>query len=96
MLYSYYYNTNLLGSLLQFSVEDKTAFEIPLNQVNKSTKNKNEVTIEFHQSDEAPVSLVEMRFHIPTNQEDEQDPVKVCPMFSYALYLLIRICCCYN
>ena len=38
------------------------------------TQGKNEVTLEFHQSEEAPVSLVEMRFHIP-NTEGEEDPV---------------------
>lgn len=69
-------NVHFIGSLLKFSVEEKTAFEIPLSQVSQCTKNKNEVVLEFHQSDDAPVSLVEMRFHIPTNQEDEQDPVK--------------------
>lgn len=29
------------------------------------TSSKNEVILEFHQSEEAPLSLVEMRFHIP-------------------------------
>ena len=47
---------------------------------------KNEVVMEFHQSDEAAMSLVEMRFHIPpsaggagediTGEEVEEDPVK--------------------
>ncbi|KAI6648007.1 FACT complex subunit SSRP1-like [Oopsacas minuta] len=68
---------NITGSLLDFSVEDKTAFEIPLSQVNKSTHTKNEITLEFHQSEEAPVCLVEMRFHIPTNPDNEEDTVKV-------------------
>lgn len=40
------------------------------------TSGKNEVTLEFHQSEEAPVSLVEMRFHIP-NTDGEDDPVQV-------------------
>ena len=30
------------------------------------TSGKNEVVLEFHQSEDAPLSLVEMRFHIPT------------------------------
>ena len=30
------------------------------------TSGKNEVVLEFHQSEEVPLSLVEMRFHIPT------------------------------
>ena len=45
---------------------------------------KNEVIMEFHQSDEAAMSLVEMRFHIPNStqtgeeggDEGEDDPVK--------------------
>ena len=39
------------------------------------TSGKNELTLGFHQSEEAPVSLVEMRFHIP-NVEGETDPVQ--------------------
>ena len=35
---------------------------------------KNEVTLEFHQGDNTPVSMVEMRFHIP-NTDGEEDPV---------------------
>ena len=42
-----------------------------------STTSKNEVTLEFHQNDEAAVSLVEMRFHIPSEQNPEGDPVEV-------------------
>ena len=54
------------------------------------TSGKNEVILEFHQSDDVPLSLVEMRFHIPTstaaasgeggeaeNGEEENNPVKV-------------------
>ena len=35
---------------------------------------KNEVTLEFHQGENTSVSMVEMRFHIP-NTEGEEDPV---------------------
>lgn len=63
------------GSLLSFNVESKTSFEIPLNVVSQCTPGKNEVTLEFHQNDEAPVSLMEMRFHIPTTESAETDPV---------------------
>ena len=55
------------------------------------TSGKNEVVLEFHQSEEVPLSLVEMRFHIPTSTastaaeggeaedggEEENNPVKV-------------------
>lgn len=63
------------GSLLSFNVENKTSFDIPLNVVSQCTPGKNEVTLEFHQDDEGPVSLMEMRFHIPTTETAETDPV---------------------
>lgn len=34
------------------------------------------VTLEFHQNDDTPVSLVEMRFHIPMTESAEVDPVE--------------------
>ena len=64
------------GSLLSFMVDSKPAFEIPLEEVSQAIPGKNEITLEFHQNDETPVSLVEMRFHIP-NVEGSEDPVKV-------------------
>ncbi|XP_058803231.1 FACT complex subunit Ssrp1 [Phymastichus coffea] len=63
------------GSVLSFDVGHHTAFEIPLYNVSSCTTGKNEVTLEFHQSDDAPVSLMEMRFHIPTTDTSETDPV---------------------
>ena len=44
------------------------------------TAGKNEVTLEFHQSEEAAQCLVEMRFHIPagiTQADSEEDRAKV-------------------
>ena len=54
------------------------------------TSGKNEVVLGFHQSEDVPLSLVEMRFHIPTSMaaatneggeaeegEEEINPVKV-------------------
>ncbi|XP_050437170.1 FACT complex subunit Ssrp1 isoform X2 [Adelges cooleyi] len=64
------------GAILSFDIGNLTAFEIPLNNVSQCTTGKNEVTLEFHQNDEAPVSLCEMRFHIPTAElAGDQDPV---------------------
>lgn len=63
------------GSLLSFNVDNKTSFEVPLDVVSQCTPGKNEVTMEFHQSDEGPVSLMEVRFHIPTTETAETDPV---------------------
>jgi len=64
------------GSVLSFDVEKSTAFEVPLSNVSHCTNAKNEVTLEFHQNDEAPVSLVELRFHIPTDPNSSIDPVQ--------------------
>ena len=65
------------GNALDFSVSDKLAFEVPLNNVSNSMTSKNEVTLEFHQNDDANVSLMELRFHIPPGQNEEVDPVEV-------------------
>lgn len=64
------------GSSLSFDVEKKTSFEIPLSNVSQCTTGKNEVTIEFHQNDDAPVSLMEMRYHIPVTETSDSDPVE--------------------
>ncbi|KAG7199932.1 hypothetical protein KM043_014368 [Ampulex compressa] len=64
------------GSVLSFDVGHHTAFEIPLYDVSQCNTGKNEVTLEFHQNDDAPVSLMEMRFHIPVSDIAEQDPVE--------------------
>lgn len=65
------------GSVLSFDIGNNTAFEIPLNHVSQSSTGKNEVTLEFHQNDDAPVSLMEMRFFIPSNElAGDLDPVE--------------------
>lgn len=63
------------GAVLSYDIENKTSFEIPLNHVSQCTTGKNEVTLEFHQNDDAPISLMEMRFHIPTSESADTDPV---------------------
>ncbi|CAL1275119.1 unnamed protein product [Larinioides sclopetarius] len=64
------------GSALSFDVDKTTAFEIPLTNVSHCTSAKSEVTVEFHQNDDVPVSLMEMRFHIPTDPNSSVDPVQ--------------------
>ncbi|XP_011883012.1 PREDICTED: FACT complex subunit Ssrp1 [Vollenhovia emeryi] len=64
------------GSVLSFDVGHHTAFEIPLYDVSQCNTGKNEVTLEFHQNDDAPVSLMEMRFHIPVSDSTDQDHVE--------------------
>ncbi|KAG5863803.1 hypothetical protein JTB14_017774 [Gonioctena quinquepunctata] len=65
------------GSVLSFDIGSSSAFEIPLNHVSQCTAGKNEITMEFHQNDDAPVSLMEMRFFIPANElAGDVDPVE--------------------
>ncbi|GFQ67347.1 FACT complex subunit SSRP1 [Trichonephila clavata] len=64
------------GSVLSFDVDKSTAFEVPLTNVSHCTSAKNEVTLEFHQNDDVPVSLMELRFHIPTDPMSSIDPVQ--------------------
>ena len=68
------------ANALDFVVGHHTAFEVPLNNVSHCTQGKNEVTLEFHQNDDAAVSLMELRFHIPSDQSSETDPVNVSNM----------------
>ncbi|XP_036359846.1 FACT complex subunit SSRP1 isoform X1 [Octopus sinensis] len=63
--------TRFRGNALNFEVEKNMAFEIPLTNVSHATTNKNEVTLEFHQNDDAAVSLMELRFHIPSELEKD-------------------------
>nr|CAD7601946.1 unnamed protein product [Timema genevievae] len=64
------------GSVLSFDIGSNTAFEIPLNNVSHCTTGKNEVTLEFHQNDDAAVGLMEMRYHIPSSElAGDVDPV---------------------
>ena len=63
---------------MSFKVDGRTAFEIPLQEVSQVTSGKNEVTLEFHQGETTPVSLLEMRFYVPPNTGEEgPDPVQV-------------------
>ncbi|KAL2077845.1 hypothetical protein ACEWY4_027349 [Coilia grayii] len=65
------------GPLLSFDVSDSPAFEIPLSNVSQCATGKNEVTLEFHQNDDAEVALMEVRFYVPpSNGEEGGDPVE--------------------
>uniref|UniRef100_A0A3P8ZAD7 FACT complex subunit SSRP1 n=1 Tax=Esox lucius TaxID=8010 RepID=A0A3P8ZAD7_ESOLU len=65
------------GPLLSFDVNDSSVFEIPLASVSQCATGKNEVTLEFHQNDDAEVSLMEVRFYVPPGTADEgADPVE--------------------
>nr|CAG4641539.1 EOG090X02Z1 [Eurycercus lamellatus] len=64
------------GSSMSFDVGNHTAFEIPLSNVSQCTTGKNEVTLEFHQNDDAPVSLMEMRLYIQSSEQGGDDAVE--------------------
>ncbi len=57
-------------------MDNKQAFEVPLKNVSNSNKGKNEITLQFHQADDARVSLMEIRFYVPPN-DGEGDAVEV-------------------
>jgi len=63
------------GNVLSFDVDDATSFELPLSYVSQCTNGKNEVTLEFHSHEDAPINLMEMRFHVPPTAEDP-DPTE--------------------
>ena len=65
-----------LASNLSFEVDSKQAFEIPLKNVSNSNKGKNEITLQFHQAEDAKVSLMEVRFYVPSG-DVEEDAVEV-------------------
>lgn len=62
---------------MEFRVDNLTAFDVPLSYVSHAQTAKNEVAIEFHPNDDAPVSLTEMRFYVPGDSSNKTDPVQV-------------------
>lgn len=68
-----YGRAEVKGQVLEFEVDDKPCFEIPLNTVSNCTAGKSEAALEFHQNDDCSVSLMEMRFHIPTDPDADED-----------------------
>lgn len=71
-------------------MEGQTAFEIPLVNVSRSITAKNEVTIEFTPNDDAAVSLVELRFHVPSDTTSDVDPVNVSKC-TYMCYFVASV-----
>ncbi|KAK0407736.1 hypothetical protein QR680_003557 [Steinernema hermaphroditum] len=73
-----YGRCEMKGQSMEFIVDDKTNFEIPLSNVSNCRLGKQEATMEFHVNDDCPVSLVEMRLHIPQDPDaaDDVDPVE--------------------
>ncbi|KIH55891.1 structure-specific recognition protein [Ancylostoma duodenale] len=73
-----YGNCQVDGQSVEFTLDNKPVFEVPLSNVANCVGNKSEATLEFHQNDDCPTSLIEMRFHMPADVEDEEsDPVEI-------------------
>ncbi|GMR42817.1 hypothetical protein PMAYCL1PPCAC_13012, partial [Pristionchus mayeri] len=66
-----YGDARIKGPNLEFSVDGKLAFEVPLQNVNKCIAAKNEATLEFQDNDDAPVALTEMRFFMAEEEQGE-------------------------
>ncbi|CAH8546058.1 unnamed protein product [Heterobilharzia americana] len=60
------------GDVLEFSVKNAMAFEVPLSNVANATMNKNEIIFEFHPNDEAEICLSEMRLYTPGTEADRE------------------------
>lgn len=72
-----YGNCQVDGQSVEFTLDNKPVFEVPLSNVANCLGNKSEATLEFHQNDDCPTSLIEMRFHMPADVDDEEsDPVE--------------------
>ena len=54
------------GDSMVFEAEGKQVFEIPLKNVSNTNVSKNEAILQFHQNEDAAVSLMEIRFHVPS------------------------------
>lgn len=52
---------NFVGDSLSFEADGKTSFEIPLRNVSNATNSKNEAHLQFHQNEDALVSMMEIR-----------------------------------
>lgn len=68
-----YGKAEVKGQVLEFEVEGKPCFEIPLSNVSNCTAGKSEAALEFHQNEDCHISLMEMRFHIPTDPDADED-----------------------
>ncbi|TKR81579.1 hypothetical protein L596_015428 [Steinernema carpocapsae] len=68
-----YGRCDMKGQAMEFIVDEKPIFEIPLSNVSNCRPGKQEATLEFHVNDECPVSLIEMRLHIPQDPDAGED-----------------------
>jgi len=67
---------SFVGDSMNFISDNKTMFEIPLRNVVNTSVQKNEAVLQFHQNEAAQVSLMEVRFHVPSNTETDIEPAQ--------------------
>jgi structure-specific recognition protein 1 len=53
---------NFIADALSFDLDGKTAFEVPLRNVSNTSVAKNEAHLQFHQNEDAAISLMEIRY----------------------------------
>ena len=61
---------NFVGDTMNFEADGKIAFEIPLKNVSNTAVSKNEAILQFHQNEDASISLMEIRFHVPSTDTE--------------------------
>ncbi len=79
--------TQFAGDSMNFEVDGKHAFEIPLKNVSNTNASKNEGILQFRQNDDTSISLMEIRFHIPST-ENEVDGAQVNIFFSLPFFYI--------
>lgn len=69
---------------LAFTADDgKKAFEIPLGNVSNCTSNKNELSLTFHQNEDAnALTMMECRFHMPMADENSDPAAEMAAMIT--------------
>jgi structure-specific recognition protein 1 len=68
--------TYFAGDTMNFEADGKLAFEIPLRNVSNTNTGKNEAILQFHQNEDAQISLMEIRFHVPSVPDSDVDPAQ--------------------
>uniref|UniRef100_A0AC35UEQ7 FACT complex subunit SSRP1 n=1 Tax=Rhabditophanes sp. KR3021 TaxID=114890 RepID=A0AC35UEQ7_9BILA len=63
---------DIKGKTMEFNIDGQLAFEVPLSTISNCNGQKNEAILEFHNNDDALVSLAEMRFHMPQDPDAEE------------------------
>ncbi len=65
-----------------FEQEGRQAYELPLKNISNTAVTKNEAVLQFNQNEDASVSLMEIRYHIPSaasfggDPENEEEPAQ--------------------